>query len=47
LDGVLKRAVTTHCYDLVNHHAPDIQDDWLAFGTTTGNVYLSDDRGAA
>jgi photosystem II stability/assembly factor-like uncharacterized protein len=33
------------CYDLVFRHALDKQGDRLAFGTTTGNVYLSDDCG--
>ena len=33
------------CYDLVYRHALDISDDRLAFGTTTGNLYISDDRG--
>jgi photosystem II stability/assembly factor-like uncharacterized protein len=33
------------CYDVVYRHALDIAGDRLAFGTTTGNVYLSDDRG--
>lgn len=32
-------------YDLVFRHALDIQDDQLAFGTTTGNLYFSEDRG--
>lgn len=35
----------TECYDLVYRHALDLSGDTLAFGTTTGNVYLSDDRG--
>lgn len=33
------------CYDIVFRHALDISGDRLAFGTTTGNLYLSDDRG--
>jgi photosystem II stability/assembly factor-like uncharacterized protein len=33
------------CYDVTFRHALDIDGDTLAFGTTTGNVYLSDDRG--
>lgn len=33
------------CYDLVFRHALDISGDRLAFGTTTGNVFVSDDRG--
>lgn len=32
-------------YDLVYRHALDISRDRLAFGTTTGNLYISDDRG--
>jgi len=32
-------------YDLVYRHALDIKGDNLVFGTTTGNVYVSDDRG--
>lgn len=32
-------------YDLVFRHALDITGDRLAFGTTTGNVFVSDDRG--
>ena len=34
-----------HCYDLVFRHALDVRGDTLAFGTTAGNFYLSDDRG--
>jgi len=33
------------CYDIVYRHALDITENSLAFGTTTGNLYLSDDRG--
>ena len=32
-------------YDIVYRHALDIAGDTLAFGTTTGNLYLSEDRG--
>lgn len=32
-------------YDLVYRHALDKQKDTIAFGTTTGNLYLSEDRG--
>ncbi len=32
-------------YDLVFRHALAVHGDTLAFGTTTGNVYLSEDRG--
>jgi len=35
----------THAYDVVFRHALDIQDDVLAFGTTTGNLFVSTDRG--
>ena len=34
-----------HCYDLVFRHALDKTGDTLAFGTTAGNFYISDDRG--
>ncbi len=34
-----------HCYDLVLRHGLDIADDCLCFGSSTGNVYLSEDRG--
>ncbi|MCP8690159.1 WD40/YVTN/BNR-like repeat-containing protein [Marinobacterium sedimentorum] len=34
-----------HAYDLVLRHGMDIAGDCLCFGTTTGNVYLSEDRG--
>lgn len=33
------------CYDVVYRHALDISEDRLAFGTTTGNLFVSDDRG--
>lgn len=33
------------CFDIVYRHALDITGDSLAFGTTTGNLYLSNDRG--
>lgn len=32
-------------YDIVLRHALDIAGDTLCFGSTTGNVYLSEDRG--
>jgi photosystem II stability/assembly factor-like uncharacterized protein len=35
----------TDTYDLVFRHALDLRGDMLAFGTTTGNLYVSDDRG--
>jgi len=33
------------CYDIVYRHGMDITGDTLAFGTTTGNLYLSENRG--
>ncbi len=32
-------------YDLTFRHALDIRGDCLVFGTTTGNIYISDSRG--
>jgi photosystem II stability/assembly factor-like uncharacterized protein len=32
-------------YDLVFRHALDLDGDTLAFGTTTGNLFISEDRG--
>lgn len=32
-------------YDIVLRHALDVDRDCLCFGSTTGNVYLSEDRG--
>ncbi len=34
-----------HAYDVVYRHALHNQGDTLAFGTTTGNLYVSEDRG--
>jgi hypothetical protein len=34
-----------HSYDVVYRHALDISGNRLAFGSTTGNLYVSDDRG--
>jgi photosystem II stability/assembly factor-like uncharacterized protein len=34
-----------NCFDIVYRHAMDISGDSLVFGTTTGNVYFSDDLG--
>lgn len=34
-----------NCYDVVYRHGLDYHEDTLAFGSTTGNVYLSEDRG--
>ncbi|MCK6439864.1 MAG: glycosyl hydrolase, partial [Planctomycetes bacterium] len=33
------------CYDIVFRHALDISGDRLAFASTTGNLYISEDRG--
>ncbi len=33
------------CYDIVFRHALDVDGDNLSFGTTTGNLYLSDNGG--
>ena len=35
----------SNCYDIVYRHALDLTGDTLAFGTTTGNLYLSDNEG--
>jgi len=34
-----------NAYDIVLRHGLDVAGDCLCFGSTTGNVYLSDDRG--
>ena len=34
-----------HCYDIVYRHALDSHADTVAFGTTCGNLFISDDRG--
>ena len=34
-----------NAYDIVLRHALDVSGDCLCFGSTTGNVYLSEDRG--
>lgn len=34
-----------HSYDVVYRHALDARGDRVCFGSTTGNVYLSEDRG--
>lgn len=34
-----------HCFDIVYRHALDVDNGVLAFGTTTGNVFFSNDRG--
>ena len=33
------------CFDIVFRHSLDISDETLAFGTTTGNLYLSENGG--
>lgn len=33
------------CYDVTFRHGLDVSGDQVAFGTTTGNLFLSDDRG--
>lgn len=35
----------TEAFDVVFRHALDIDGNTLVFGTTTGNLYISDDRG--
>jgi photosystem II stability/assembly factor-like uncharacterized protein len=34
-----------NAYDVIYRHALDTSDDRVAFGTTTGNLYLSENRG--
>ena len=34
-----------NAYDIVLRHSLDVSDDCLCFGSTTGNIYLSEDRG--
>ncbi len=41
VDGLPQRG----CYDIVYRHGMDITGDNLAFGTTTGNLYLSENGG--
>lgn len=42
----LHRGLPQHdCYDLVYRHALALSGDCLAFGTTTGNLYFSEDGG--
>ncbi len=33
------------CYDVVFRHALDVRENLVAFGSTTGNVFLSENRG--
>ena len=35
----------TDCFDIVFRHAMDVTGETLAFGTTTGNLFLSNDHG--
>ncbi len=35
----------THAYDVVLRHSLDVAGDCVCFGSTSGNVYLSEDRG--
>lgn len=41
----LRRGLPQHAYDVVYRHALDVSGNTLAFGSTTGNLYVSDDRG--
>lgn len=34
-----------NAYDVVYRHALDNHDDCIAFGSTTGNLYVSENRG--
>jgi photosystem II stability/assembly factor-like uncharacterized protein len=34
-----------HAYDVVYRHCLDVSQDLLAFGSTTGNLFVSEDRG--
>jgi len=34
-----------NCFDIVYRHSLDVWGDWVVFGTTTGNVFISGDRG--
>ncbi len=34
-----------NCFDIVYRHGLASTGDWVVFGTTTGNVFISDDRG--
>jgi BNR/Asp-box repeat len=35
----------SHAYDIVLRHGLDVSGDYLCFGSTSGNVYISEDRG--
>lgn len=44
--SALRQGLPQHdSYDIVLRHALDAKDDRVCFGSTTGNVYLSEDRG--
>lgn len=34
-----------NAYDIILRHGLDVSDDYVCFGSTSGNVYLSEDRG--
>lgn len=34
-----------HCYDIVYRHSLDRREDMLVFGTTTGNIFISENNG--
>lgn len=40
-----REGLPQHAYDITYRHALDVRDDCAVFGTTTGNVYASFDRG--
>jgi photosystem II stability/assembly factor-like uncharacterized protein len=40
-----REGLPQHCYDITYRHALDLSGDCLVFGTTTGNVYASYNRG--
>jgi photosystem II stability/assembly factor-like uncharacterized protein len=42
----LREGLPQECaHDIVYRHALDNQDGLVAFGSTTGNLYVSEDRG--
>ncbi len=41
----LRNGLPQDAYDVVYRHALDVSDDALSFGSTTGNLYVSEDRG--
>ncbi len=42
---VQKKGLPQHSFDVVYRHSLDVNGEMLAFGTTTGNVYWSSDKG--